>query len=94
MDRGIIGAKMKNTCTKHNRTAIKDSVLLYVGTTTIPAKGKIVRAGSLHGAYCKRPNGVRLHVSQEKFYRILNKRGYRRRPDIRGDYYQDLAFTN
>lgn len=85
---------MKNVSTKHNRTAIKKSILLFVGATTMPAKGKIVRAGTLHSVYCKRPNGVRLHVSQEKFYRILNKCGYTRRPDFRGDFYEDIVFTN
>lgn len=85
---------MKNVNIKHNRTAIKNSILLFVGTTTMPAAGKTVRAFALHSAYCKRAERLGIQVSPKTFYRILDKCGYQRRPDIRGDIYHDLTFTN
>ena len=84
---------MSNTNHNHiDRMASKASILLFAGTMVMPEKGKIVRAGALYVHYCTRAARAGKRVSRKKFYRILDKSGYMRRPDIRGDYYENLSF--
>lgn len=79
-----------------NKTSTKQSVLAFVNGTTTPKKGDSIQAFRLYFSYCKyvrlSPLANRV-ISAKRFFRILDDNGYHSRPDIRGDFYENLSFN-
>ena len=79
----------------NQRISAKQSVLAFVEATEMPQEEQLAHRFKLYFAYCKfvrlSPLDSRV-ISAKRFFCILDKSGYRRRPDIRGDFYENLAF--
>ncbi len=55
-------------------------------------EGQIVRASALYGAYSEQLKRAGVDVSPKRFYRVLEKHGFKRRADARGLYFDNLSF--
>ena len=80
---------MKNSSTKHNFDS-KASILRFVDQAVTPKKGKVILAIVLYAKFIKRTGA---DVSAKRFFRVLAKHGYRARPELGGDIFENLTFT-
>ena len=71
--------------------AAEASILSFVETVVTPKKGKVILAIVLYAKFIKRTGA---DVSAKRFFRVLAKHGYRARPELGGDIFENLTFTN
>jgi hypothetical protein len=67
-------------------------ILAFLEKEMVAAKGKSIGAFSLYWLYCQHTKLSPPYrtVSAKRFYRILQKHGYRRRHGERGSVYEDI----
>ena len=89
---------LKHRMTTHHRRhglkvtkASKASILAYIDQAVVPKSGKAILAIVLYAKFIKRTGA---DVSAKRFFRILAKHGYRARPELGGDIFENITFTN
>jgi len=80
------------TKTKHRMTT-RQSVLAFVGDRVMPASGRTVGACGLYSAYRRHADRFGIRITKERFYRILDQHGYRRRHGLYGGTYEDITYA-
>ena len=85
--------EMTNLTNRANRMNTCQSVLAFVGGRVMPAKGQTVGACGLYLAYRRHADRFDICITKERFYRILERHGYRRRHGLYGGTYEDLTYA-
>ena len=83
---------MRPKPTNHRMTT-RQSVVMFVQNMVYPAPGEFVGAAALYHAYRQHAERFGYGVSKEKFCRILDRHGYRRRIGRFGDLFEDIKLA-
>lgn len=89
----VIDMKKTKTKTNRRRMSTRRSVISFVEEMVFPAKGKTVGACGFYAAYSKHSERIGVHISKDRFCRILDRHGYRRRYGQFGYVYEDLTLA-
>ena len=81
---------MKKSSAKHNRTATKESILVFLDTAVTRKKGSFIPVIALYGMFIKRTG---TDIPAKRFFRILADNGYHSRPANGGEYFENLSFN-
>ena len=72
----VIDMKKTKTKTNRRRMSTRRSVISFVEEMVFPAKGKTVGACGFYAAYSKHSERIGVHISKDRFCRILDRHGH------------------